>query len=224
MNLPGTTLALGAVLLLAACSSAPVVRDDYPLPPEVVETPAAPADGSIFHTGRNVALFEDSKARQVGDILTVLLVEKTDAKKSANTSTSKDSSVGVTSPTIAGRPVTAGGTEILNFDLGSEQAFAGGGDSTQSNALTGALSVVVTRVLPNGNMVVRGQKQIELNQGREMVSVEGIVRPVDIQPGNTVTSDRVANARIRYGGRGVIEDANSMGWLARFFNSAFFPF
>ncbi|TJY63315.1 flagellar basal body L-ring protein FlgH [Sinimarinibacterium sp. CAU 1509] len=186
-------------------------------PPPVI------ADGSIYRADNNIVLFEDRKARQVGDILTILLVEKTDASKSANTSTSKGTSIGINPPTIAGRPVTVGGTEVLNFDVGTEQSFEGSGDSNQSNALSGSLSAMVTRVMPNGNLVISGQKQIALNQGSETVSVEGIVRPADIQPGNTVTSDRIANAKIKYGGKGVVDGANSMGLVARFFN-AFFPF
>ncbi|WP_248679419.1 flagellar basal body L-ring protein FlgH [Sinimarinibacterium sp. CAU 1509] len=207
---------LPPLVLLAACSGGKV-RPEEMAPPPVI------ADGSIYRADNNIVLFEDRKARQVGDILTILLVEKTDASKSANTSTSKGTSIGINPPTIAGRPVTVGGTEVLNFDVGTEQSFEGSGDSNQSNALSGSLSAMVTRVMPNGNLVISGQKQIALNQGSETVSVEGIVRPADIQPGNTVTSDRIANAKIKYGGKGVVDGANSMGLVARFFN-AFFPF
>ncbi len=215
-------LVLG-VLGLAACSSAPV-REDYPLPAEAVAAAPAPVDGSIYSSAQNMALFEDRKARQVGDILTVLLVEKTDAKKSAAANASKETSMGMEGPTMFGRPVTAGGTEVLNFDIGSEQSFSGTGGATQSNALSGSVTVLVTRVLPNGNLVVRGEKQIELNQGSETVSLEGIVRAADIGADNTVRSDRVANARIHYGGQGAVADASAAGWLARFFLSALWPF
>ncbi len=207
---------LPPLVLLAACSGGKV------RPEEMAPLPVI-ADGSIYRADNNIVLFEDRKARQVGDILTILLVERTDASKSANTSTSKGTSIGINPPTIAGRPVTVGGTEVLNFDVGTEQSFEGSGDSSQSNALSGSLSAMVTQVMPNGNLVIRGQKQIALNQGSETVSVEGIVRPADIQPGNTVTSDRIANAKIKYGGKGVVDGANSMGLVARFFN-AFFPF
>lgn len=215
-------LLAAAALVLAACSSTPV--RDYALPPEAVAAPAAPADGSIYSSAQNIALFEDRKARQVGDILTVLLVEKTDAKKSAATSTSKENSVGIEGPTLFGRPVTLGGTEVLNFDISADRSFTGAGGSSQSNALSGSLSVLVMRVLPNGNLVVRGEKQLALNQGSETVAVEGIVRPADVAPDNTVRSDRIANARIHYGGRGAVADASAQGWVARFFNSAWFPF
>jgi flagellar L-ring protein precursor FlgH len=210
-------------LALGACASSPQ-RDSYALPPEAVATPVPVANGSIYASTQNIALFEDRKARQVGDILTVLLVEKTDAKKSAATNTSKDSSFSMPGPTLFGRPVTAGGTEVLDFDVSGERDFNGAGGSTQSNALTGSVSVLIAQVLPNGNFVVRGEKQIAINRGSEMVSIEGIVRPADIAADNSVRSDRVANARIQYGGRGELADANAQGWLSRFFNSPWFPF
>lgn len=186
--------------------------------------PEPASDGSIYQAAHNVALFEDRKARQVGDVLTVLLVEKTDAKKAAATNTSKENSVGIEGPTMLGRPVTIGGTEVLNFDISAERSFTGAGGSTQSNALTGSLSVLITRVLPNGNFVVRGEKQLALNQGSESVAIEGIVRPSDVGADNIVRSDRVANARIQYRGKGAVNDASTQGWIARFFNSGWFPF
>lgn len=218
----GVLLCLAA-LMLGACSSAPV-RETYPLPPEAIATPAAPSDGSIYNSAQNIALFEDRKARQIGDILTVLLVEKTDAKKSAASNTSKETAIGIQGPTLLGRPVTVGGTPILETEVGTEQSFTGAGGATQSNALTGSVSVLITRVLPNGNFVIRGEKQLELNQGSEVVAIEGIVRSADIAADNSVRSDRVANARIHYAGRGAVADASAQGWLTRFFNSAFFPF
>jgi flagellar L-ring protein FlgH len=212
-----------AALTLAACASAPK-HEVYALPPEAVAAPVPVANGSIYASAQNIALFEDRKARQVGDVLTVLLVERTDAKKSAATNTSKDSSFSVAGPTLFGGPVTVGGTEVLEFDVSAERAFNGAGGSTQSNALTGSVSVLIAQVLPNGNFLVRGEKQIAINRGSESVSIEGIVRPADIAADNSVRSDRVANARIHYGGRGELADANAQGWISRFFNSPWFPF
>lgn len=212
-------LAAAGTLLLGACAStapAPV--------PMAVAPSAAPSDGAIYRAGGDIVLFQDRKARLVGDVLTVQLVERTDAKKSANTTTAKSTDIDIASPTIAGRPVTVGGTPVGAFGFNSAQGFTGSGGSTQSNALSGSLSAVVTQVLPNGNMVIRGEKYLALNQGSERVSVEGIVRPEDIGADNVVASTRIANAQIRYGGRGVMNDANAQGWLARFFNSPFFPF
>src|SRR3546814_20191772 len=109
-----------------------------------------------------------------------MLVEKTNAEKKANTSTAKKTSDDIVNPTLLGRPLSVNGTGVLGFDLGSDQSFAGGGASTQSNTLSGSVTVIVTRVLPNGNLVVRGEKQVSLNQGAESVALEGIVRPIEI--------------------------------------------
>jgi flagellar L-ring protein precursor FlgH len=210
-------------LSLGACAAAPS-REDPIVPPEAAAIAPPASDGSIYSAGGGIALFEDSKARRVGDLLTVVLVEKTQAEKKANTSTAKKTSDDIANPTLFGRPLSVNGTGVLGFDLGSDQSFSGGGASTQSNTLSGSVTVIVMRVLPNGNLVVRGEKQLSLNQGSERVALEGIVRPIDIAANNSVTSDRVANAKIRYAGNGAVADANAMGWLARFFNSVLFPF
>lgn len=218
-------LMLPFVLGLAACASSAPRESATPLVPPEAEVAAPPAsDGSIYAAGGGLALFEDNKAHRVGDILTVLLVEKTQAEKKANTSTNKSTEASIEPPTLFGRPVTANGVPILDTSIGTDQSFAGGGGSTQSNALTGSITVVVNRVLPNGNLVVRGEKNVRINQGTEQITLEGLVRPIDIATNNTVTSDRIANARIAYGGRGSVADANAMGWVARFFNSPLFPF
>lgn len=219
--------------LLTACGMLPTLGDS-PAPvvsPELEralqqEAAVVPADGAIWRSGQAqaLALFEDQRARRVGDLLTVLLVEKTDAQKKANTSTSRDTSVNVDNPVLFGRPLTVGGTPILDIGLGAGSEFAGAGSSNQSNKLEGSLSVMVVRVLPNGSLVIRGDKQLALNQGSETVAVEGVVRPQDIRADNSVTSDRIANARLSYEGSGAVADANAQGWLARFFNSALWPF
>jgi flagellar L-ring protein precursor FlgH len=213
--------ALLFALLLSACATtreAPVAAS---LP---AQPPVPAADGGIYSAGQGLALFEDQKARRVGDVLTVLLVESTAAQNKVNSSTSKETAIGIDGPTLFGRPVTAGGVPILQTEVGSNSAFKGAGASTQSNSLQGSVSVTVVQVLPGGALYVRGQKRIELGRGSETVALEGVVRPQDIRPDNTITSDRVADARIAYGGRGAVSDAGSMGWLSRFFNSALFPF
>ena len=209
-------LTLLSVLVLAACASAPVAPPPPPPDPLI--------DGGIFRSGQGLALFEDQKARRVGDVLTVLLVESTTAQNKVNSSTSKETEVGIDGPTILGRPVTAGGVPILQTEIGASSAFTGAGASSQSNRLEGSVSVRVIEMLEGGAMRVRGDKRIDLGRGSETVSVEGIVRSQDIRPDNTVTSDRIADARIAYGGRGAIADAGAMGWVTRFFTSVFFPF
>ena len=180
--------------------------------------------GSIYQASSSVPLFEDERARRVGDILTIVLTEKTNATKKATTSTKKENSTSTGTPTIFGRPVTKGGTNIFGVEIDGKQQFTGEGDSTQSNALTGTISVSVVRVLPNGNLVVRGRKRLTLNRGDEYINISGMVRAADIKADNTISSTLLANARITYSGTGTVADANKMGWLARFFNSEYWPF
>lgn len=212
-----------SLALLAGCVSAPKAppaADE----PDLAQAPAPVADGGIFRAGQGMVLFEDQKARRVGDVLTVLLVESTAAQNKVNSSTSKETGIGIDGPTLFGRPVTVGGVPVLQTEVGSSSAFTGTGASSQSNSLQGSVSVIVTEVLPSGALRVRGKKRIELGRGSETVSVEGIVRAQDILANNTVTSDRVADARIAYSGSGAVADAGAMGWLTRFFNSVLFPF
>lgn len=215
-------LAIVAVTLLASgCSSlSPRVSfgDDRPQPVPIPLPQGMPSEGAIFSDGQSMALFEDAKARNVGDLVTILLIEKTQAQKSAQTSTSKASDVNLTDVTVLGRPVR------VNTGISGERSAKGGGDSKQSNSLDGSVTAVVVGRLPNGLLQVRGEKQVELNQGFETLFIDGVVRPIDILANNTVSSDKVANARVSYKGRGALADANSQGWLTRFFNSPWFPF
>ena len=178
-----------------------------------------PVNGAIYTSYQSTAFIEDPKAQNVGDILTVLLVERTDASKSASTSTKKQTSVENANPELFGRPVTHNGQPLLSATIEGDQSFRGEGDSSQSNSLAGTITVTVVERYPNGNLKVAGRKQLALNQGSEYVTIAGIVRPIDIGTDNTVTSDRLALAEISYGGRGAVNDSNSMGFLARFFNS-----
>jgi flagellar L-ring protein precursor FlgH len=193
---------------------------EYP----VVQPAPAQSNGAIYQAGRNVGAFSNATARNVGDLITVRLAERTSASKSATTSTSKSTNVSIPGPTIGGRPVTVNGVPILETEIGSDQSFDGEGDSAQSNSLTGNITVTVVGRVGNGNLLVRGQKWLELNQGKEYIRVEGVVRPIDVEPDNSIPSWKVADAKISYGGRGAVADANRMGWIARFFNSPAMPF
>lgn len=218
-----------AGVLVAGCASppAPTVRGDdrayqavgaqQPVPPEANH-------GAIFQAANASALFEDFKARRVGDILTVLLAERTNARKSANTNTSKDSSVSLLDPTLFGRPVTRDGVPILNTDVEMNRSFDGKGDAAQSNQLEGSITVTVAEVMPNGNLIIQGEKWVKINQGQEYIRLRGIVRPVDIRSDNTVLSTQVGDAQVAYGGTGTVAQASSPGWLTRFFNSPIWPF
>jgi flagellar L-ring protein precursor FlgH len=211
-------------LLLSGCATPPKPGDPAYAPTRPAEPPPPTPvyTGSLYREGYDVRLFEDVVARRVGDILTIRLEEKTDAQKQADTDVSKDStydgSTELSGSGLSVKPFSA------NFNLGANREFEGGAESKQSNRLKGSISVVVSEVLPNGNLVVRGEKWMTLNQGDEFIRITGIVRPQDIEPDNTVPSYLVADARIGYGGTGPLADANTLGWITRFFISAIFPF
>jgi flagellar L-ring protein FlgH len=217
-------LVMAGALALTGCHSLPKPDDNYAatLPEEVPVT--MEANGAIFHAGHDVPLFENAVAHRVGDVLTVTLQEATTANKSAVTTTKKTTTEAMAAPTLLGVPLTVHGNNILNNNLNDATTFDGEGASAQSNVLTGYISVTVTKRLANGNLLVRGQKWITINQGREYIRLQGIVRPVDIAPDNTIPSTMVADATIAYGGTGTLADANTKGWLARFFDSKWMPF
>jgi flagellar L-ring protein precursor FlgH len=215
---------LVTLMALAGCRNFPRPDDSYAatLPEEVPVTPNP--NGAIFHAGYDVPLFENAVAHRVGDVLTVTLMEATNATKSATTTTKKTTTEAMAAPTLLGAPLSFHGRSLLNNNLNDATTFDGEGTSAQSNALTGYISVTVMKRLANGNLLVRGQKWITINQGREYVRLQGIVRPVDIAPDNTIPSTMVADATIAYGGQGTLADANTKGWLARFFDSKWMPF
>ena len=221
-TLPWLTLIV-ALVLIGGCASAPTLPESDPLLASAVAP--VPQNGAIYAGGGGgIALFEDQKARNIGDVLTILLMETTTAKSSAATSTAKDTNTSMAAPTIAGMPVTINGVSVLSGALESNHKFSGSGASTQSNALQGSVTVTVIGRQANGNLIVRGEKHLELNQGSEFVRIEGVVRPADISPDNTIASSRVANAHISYTGEGTLAESNSKGWLARFFSSPLWPF
>lgn len=217
------SLLASALFALGGCVTAPPEPDYSATFPEA--PPAATAgNGAIYQAGHDVALFENAVARRVGDTLTIRLNERTNASKSSSTTTKKSTTATLPGPTIAGRPVTVNGVEVLAMGVDNEAEFDGQGDSSQSNRLEGEVSVTVAQRLSNGNLLVRGQKWIAINQGREYVRIQGIVRPIDIDPDNSISSLKVADAMISYGAKGALADANSPGLLARFFNFAWLPF
>jgi len=186
--------------------------------------PTPRTEGAIYQAGQQMELFADLKARRVGDVLTIVLNESTNASKNAVTKTAKTTTVADSAPTVFGQSMTVRGRPILSTTLNGADAFDGEGSSTQSNSLAGSLTVTVVDVQANGNLVVQGDKTLKLNQGDEFVHIAGVVRTADIATNNTITSDKLADAKISYSGKGVVDSANRMGWLARFFNSAFSPF
>lgn len=222
MRLIVTVLSLFA---LAGCASVQKLNPPPPSlpptpPPNIVLPPATP--GAIYRSGNELALFQDQRARNPGDLITIQLVESTNATTSSATKTSKKSDMDLSVTSLFGG--TAGkANKLLNGAASNGRTFDGSGDSSQSNKLEGQLTVTVASRLPNGNLLIRGEKWLQLNQGNEYVQLQGIVRPADIAPDNSIPSSRVADARIAYGGRGAVANSNVMGWLTKFFNSAYYP-
>ena len=206
-----------AILALALAPVAAHAKDK--LPPDAFSAtmpmPPAPlpANGSIFQGGY-VPLTSGGRAGAVGDIVTIQLVERTAATKSNAAGTQRDGNIGLTPP-------ATGPLSLFNpsdIAMGGGQQFKGKGDASQSNALSGEVSVTIAAVYPNGTMLVRGEKLLTLNRGDERVQISGIIRAIDISPDNRVLSTRVADANIRYVGKGEIARASKQGWLQRFFS------
>lgn len=216
---PATLCAALTMALLSGCSMLPhrMPADEPPALPEFTALPKG-TSGGVFTAERPWALVADVRAFRPGDVLTVVLNETTQASKSADTNYNKSSSVDIPNFTIGGSTVKA------DTGISADRKFSGGATSTQQNALQGALTVIVQEVLPNGLLRVHGEKNLNLNQGEEFLRVSGFVRAEDIDAENRISSQRVANARIAYSGRGRLADANSSGWLTRFFSSPWMPF
>jgi len=174
------------------------------------------ANGSIFQASTGYTpLTSGSRAGQVGDIITILLVESTQASKSNAANTGREGSIGLIPPTTGPLSKLFKSTDIA---ASGSNDFKGAGNASQSNSLSGEITVTVAQVFPNGTMLVRGQKAVTLNRGDEFIQITGLVRTADISPDNRVLSTRVADARITYTGKGEIARASRQGWLQRFFS------
>jgi len=202
-------LAAAALLLCAAREPRPSYEPSYPEVP-----PPPPANGAIFQAGQGYApLTSGTRAAAVGDVLTVVLVERMQGSTVNGVTTARDGSLGLTPP-------TTGPLSFFNpsdVSMGGNNEFDGQGRATQSNSLFGEISVTVAAVMPNGNLIVQGEKTMRINRGDEFIRVSGIVRATDIGPDNRVASTRIADARIVYSGRGEVARASRQGWLQRFF-------
>jgi flagellar L-ring protein precursor FlgH len=212
------------LLLLAACTPVPPRDPEFaPVQPASLKPPIQNS-GSIYQSGYDMRLFEDNKAMRVGDVLTIKLQELTQAKKADDLNAKKDLDIAVGAPTVGGFAMSALTGNSAETELTAKRDFKGEGAANQSNSLKGDISVTVVELLPNGNLKVRGEKRVTLNQGNEYIRLSGIVRPVDIDPANTISSDKVADATIMYIGDGAMADASKMGWLSRIIYSPWFPF
>ncbi|MDQ7912474.1 flagellar basal body L-ring protein FlgH [Pseudomonas sp. 102515] len=221
---------LGA-LVLAGCVAPAAKPDDPYYAPVLPRTPvpAAQNNGAIFQSGFEQNLYTDRKAFRVGDIITVTLQEKTQASKNASSDVAKNSkaTLGLTS-LFGAKPKIP--NPLADGDLSLDAGFSGNRSNTgkstaaQGNSLSGSLTVTIAEVLPNGILVVRGEKWLTLNTGNELMRIQGMVRADDIATDNTVSSTRVADARITYSGTGAFADASQPGWLSQFFGSPLMPF
>lgn len=218
-----TALPVLALALLAGCANLapPPVRPGPMDEPPAVSRSSVPkgTSGGVFSADLGLSLTSDSRAFRVGDVVTITLQETTQSSKKAGTSYSKNSADTINAPSVLGKTFSKAGVS-----LGAQNTFAGDATSTQQNALTGSITVIVQEVLPNGLLRVSGEKILTLNQGEEFVRLRGYLRAADIDADNQVSSLRIANARIAYSAQGTLADTQSAGWLSRFFNSPLMPF
>ena len=207
-----------ATLVLAACETVPPTYVHQPMtvrPSPRGETP--PANGSIYQAGASRTLFEDRRARYVGDTMTIVIAETTSASTKSNTNVSRATNISASIPTVSGLPGKS--LQGLTLSAESENTLAGKGDAAANNVFTGNITVTVIEVLPNGNLLVSGEKQVSIGHGTEYIRLSGVVNPYFISTANTISSANVADARIEYRATGAISEAQVMGWLARFFMS-----
>jgi len=211
-------LALLVICVLGACQSGGYVKMHEPLNarPRIQPAVAAPTDGAIFPGGGMFRpMFEDRRPRQMGDILIVQINEKLSASQQSKSTADRTSKAAVEVPLINRLPFKT--VQGLGVQGSGEQAFEGKGETSNNNVFTGTISVTVVEVLPNGNLLVAGDKQIGINHNAEMLRFSGIINPATLQSGNSINSSQVAEARLEYIGRGYIDEAQSMPWLQRIF-------
>ncbi len=208
-------------LALSACMGTATQGPDPAFAPVAAPTPPpAILNGAIFQASAGYTpLTSGQRAAKIGDMLTIQLVERTSATKANSAQTGRDGSIGVTPPVTG--PLDF--IKPTDLNMGGNQSFKGSGTASQSNQLSGEITVVVVAVNPNGTMAVRGEKRVTLNRGDEFIRLSGIVRAVDISADNRLLSSRVGDARITYSGDGELARASKQGWLSRFF-SAVSPF
>ncbi|NMG02927.1 flagellar basal body L-ring protein FlgH [Azoarcus taiwanensis] len=212
-------LAIVALVLLSGCAAVQTT------PPTAVHQPMTaipearaqmvPANGAIYQASHARPLFEDRRARNVGDTLTINLVERNAAQKASNANATRGSSMSGGITTLGRVPLAGlGGLEV---EAGADSTFTGRGAAAANNAFNGTITVTVIEVYPNGNLLVSGEKQLAINQGNEFIRFSGVINPNTITGANTVQSTQVADARIEYKGSGYIDESQRMGWLQRFF-------
>jgi flagellar L-ring protein precursor FlgH len=221
------SLVIATAMLLQACSMLPGPKPgdpEYAAVTTATPEPPPASPGGIYQIGHGLSLFDDRRAYQVGDIVTILLAEKTSASKAANSEISKEDNIDIGAGVVLGASPPRAGDLTMETNVSSNRDFKGEADADQNNRLDGSIAVTISQIMPNGLLQVQGEKWITLNTGDEFIRVRGLLRPEDINSSNQVPSTKLADARITYSGTGALADANQQGWASRFFISPFWPF
>lgn len=213
----GFIVVMAVAAILAGCNTTPPTAVHQPM----TIRPAPRNDyvqngGAIYQAGAARPLFEDRRARNVGDTIVINISERTQAAKKSGSSAERKDDVSVGIPTMVGLPLS-NSLKDTALTANGANTFAGKGASSADNNFTGTITVTVIEVLPNGNLLVSGEKQVAINQGNEYIRFSGVVNPTQVTGSNTVQSTQVADARIEYRASGYIDEAQVMGWLGRFF-------
>lgn len=221
-------------IVLSACQNfTPVEPDDPNFAPVVTPSPQRPQpeEGSLFVPSYGLSLFGNTNNHRVGDIITIILDERTVSSKSSGVAVDKSSDLSLLENGVGGilgrdltKDIPVIGEITLPSSAAQDRAFSGDASADQSNRLQGNISVTITDVMPNGNLIVKGEKWMTLNRGEEYIRISGILRPADVTLSNTILSTKLANARIAYSGTGELASSQQMGWLSKFFNSPFWAF
>jgi flagellar L-ring protein precursor FlgH len=220
------TTAVGIAAALSACTIGPEPKPGDPAYAPVsapAMMPPPPNQGGIYQAGGGLSLFEDKRARRIGDVITVTLAESTTSSKKADSAIAKSDKIAIDAGVVLGAQPKIGGVNMAT-SVNPTRDFSGAASADQSNTLKGSITVMVSDVLPNGLLEVRGEKWMTLNRGEEFIRLRGYVRPEDVLPDNTISSTKVADVRIAYSGSGELAQSNRQGWASRFFSSEWWPF
>ncbi len=213
-------------LLISGCATTrppvPIKADMAPcnITPLVIPT-SKPQEGSLFHPGTEASLVSDFRARRVGDVVTIDIVENLKGSKDVQTQTQKQSQFNLGLSGLLGLDLKKGVNSMTGFDpaqtIGgsTNSKFNGNGKTTRNSSLIGTVSARVVKVFPGGNLLIRGVRQLRINDETQYLVITGIARPQDITPDNSILSTKLADARIEYTGSGVLSEDQRPGWLAR---------
>ena len=214
-------LILLAVITLGACASKPPLEENSDFAPIRPIEPAANAlpTGSILGNSMHMSLFQGQRQWRVGDIVTIVLNESTQASRNSSLITERKATNDALSSSWTDSLLSPNGfwgdvrgdIDLTSAEIGSE----GVGTAAQANALSGVITAMVAEVLPNRNLIVEGRKQLSLTEGAEFIQIRGVVRARDVQPDNTVSSMRMAQAQISYRGTGNLAESTQPGWITQ---------